>query len=411
MKPSVLVTTTCHWFPTARLAVALANAGFTVGAAHPSRHPLCKTTAVSKTYPYRGLAPLTSFAVAISAMKPDLIVPADDYAARNLHSLYDRESRSGKGELGALIERSLGSPESFSVVNARSAFMQLAEQSGVRVAQTQVIATAGELRRWISRVGLPTVLKADGTSGGDGVRIVHTLEDAEQALRDLQAPPLLARAAKRALVDQDQTLLWPSLLRRRSLVNAQAFVSGSEATSTVACWKGKILASLHFEVLKKADSAGHATVVRLIENADMSKAAEIMVRRLNLSGLLGFDFILEADTGHAYLLEINPRATQVGHLTLGHGRDLPAALYSAVSGESLQPAPIVTDRDTIALFPQEWIRDPGSEFLRSAYHDVPWEEPELVRACVQAGRKQRGWYSEQNADRVLAAACQIPEHK
>ncbi|HTA24106.1 MAG TPA: ATP-grasp domain-containing protein [Terriglobales bacterium] len=296
-------------------------------------------------------------------------------------------------------------------MNARSAFMQLAEQSGVRVAQTQVIATAGELRRWISRVGLPTVLKADGTSGGDGVRIVHTLEDAEQALRDLQAPPLLARAAKRALVDQDQTLLWPSLLRRRSLVNAQAFVSGSEATSTVACWKGKILASLHFEVLKKADSAGHATVVRLIENADMSKAAEIMVRRLNLSGLLGFDFILEADTGHAYLLEINPRATQVGHLTLGHGRDLPAALYSAVSGESLQPAPIVTDRDTIALFPQEWIRDPGSEFLRSAYHDVPWEEPELVRACVQAGRKQRGWYSEQNADRVLAAACQIPEHK
>jgi biotin carboxylase len=289
--------------------------------------------------------------------------------------------------------------------------MQLAEQSGVRVAQTQVIATAGELRRWIFRVSLPTVLKADGTSGGDGVRIVYTLEDAEQALLDLQAPPLLARAAKRAVVDRDQTLLWPSLLRRRSVVNAQAFVSGTEATSTAACWKGKVLASLHFEVLKKADSAGHATVVRLIENADMSKAAEIMVRRLNLSGLLGFDFILEADTGHAYLLEINPRATQVGHLTLGVGRDLPAALYSAVSGESLQPAPIVTGKDTIALFPQEWIRDPGSEFLRSAYHDVPWEEPELVRACVQAGRKQRDWYSQQNADQLLAATCQLPEHK
>jgi hypothetical protein len=411
VKPSVLVTTTCRWFPTARLAVALANAGFTVAAAHPSSHPICKTTAVSKTYPYRGLAPLASFAAAISAMKPDLIVPADDYAARHLHRLYDRESRSGKGELGALIERSLGSPESFSFVNARSAFMQLAEQSGVRVAQTEVIATARELRQWISRVSLPTVLKADGTSGGDGVRIVHTLEDAEQALRELQAPPLLARAAKRALVDHDQTLLWPSVLRRRSVVNAQAYISGSEATSTAACWKGKVLASLHFEVLKKADSAGHATVVRLIENADMSKAAEIMVRRLNLSGLLGFDFILEADTGHAYLLEINPRATQVGHLTLGPGRDLPAALYSAVSGESLQPAPIVTNRDTIALFPQEWIRDPGSEFLRSAYHDVPWEEPELVRACVQAGRNQRTWYSEQNADQLLTSACQIPEHK
>ena len=74
-------------------------------------------------------------------------------------------------------------------------------------------------------------------------------------------------------------------------------------------------------------SSGHATVVRLIDNAEMSAAAEKIARRLNFSGMHGFDFMLEAHTGNAYLIEINPRSTQVGHLTLGLGRDIPAALY------------------------------------------------------------------------------------
>jgi hypothetical protein len=186
-------------------------------------------------------------------------------------------------------------------------------------------------------------------------------------------------------------------------VNAQAFVAGREATSAVACWKGQVLASLHFEVLNKAESAGHATVVRLIENAEMSVATERIVRRLNLSGLHGFDFMLEAQTGNAHLIEINPRATQVGHLTLGPGRDLPAALYAAVSEQALQTAPKVTDNETIALFPQEWARDPGSTYLQSGYHDVPWDEPELVRACVRSRHKWSAWHSQRTSIQTLSA--------
>ena len=29
------------------------------------------------------------------------------------------------------------------------------------------------------------------------------------------------------------------------------------------------------------------------------------------------------------------------------------------------------------------MRDPASPFLTSGYHDVPWEEPELLRACLR----------------------------
>src|SRR2546426_8321551 len=240
------------------------------------------------------------------------------------------------------------------------------------------------------------VLNANGTSGGDGVRIVHTLEQAERAFLELESPPVLARAAKRALVDKDKTLIWPSLLRRRSVVNAQSFVTGREATSAIACWRGTVLAGLYFEVLKKANSAGPATVLRLTENAQMSVAVERIVRRLNLSGVHGFDFLLEAHTGNASLIEINPRATQVGHLALGPGRDLPAALHAILAGGAIRPAPKITENDTIALFPQEWMRDPGSAFLQSGYHDVPWEEPGLIRACVRTSRKQSAWYSQRN---------------
>ena len=404
MKPTVLVAATSHWFPTARLAMALANAGCIVEAVCPPRHPLCQTSAVRRTHTYRGLAPLMSLAAAIAAAKPDLIIPGDDLSTRHLHHLHRQESARGQNgaQACALIERSFGSPESFPIVYQRAAFMRIAEEEGVRAPKTGVIANLEDLRRWTTQMGFPVVLKADGTSGGVGVRIVQTLEDAERAFRALQAPPLLARAAKRALVDQDKTLVWPSLLRRRSVVSAQSMVEGHEATSTVACWQGSVVASLHFEVINKRSSSGPATVMRWIDHAEMSSAVEKMVRRLNLSGLHGFDFMLEAQTGQAYLIEINPRTTQVGHLTLGPGRDLPAALCATMSGSSVQPAAKVTENDTITLFPQEWMRDPASPFLRSSYHDVPWEEPELIRACVRHARKQSVLKAKPNWDPALS---------
>jgi len=390
VNPTVLIVTTSRWFPTARLGMALVKAGCTVDAVCPSGHALGKMSVVRRTYTYRGLMPLKSVRDAIAASSPDFVLPGDDLATCHLHRLYEGESQRGEAgrPMCELIERSLGAPESFPVVYARTAFMDLAQDAGIRAPKTEVIANLAELRKWIVRMGVPTVLKVDGTSGGDGVRVVHTLEEAERAFRTLQAPPLLARAAKRALVDQDKTLVWASLLRRRAVVNAQSFVAGREATSTVACWEGNILASLHFEVLHKRDSSGPSSVLRFIENAEMLTAAETMVRRLKLSGIHGFDFMLERHTGNAHLIEINPRATQVGHLPLGAGRDLPAALYSALSGSPLQAAPRVTENDTIALFPQEWLRDPASTFLTSGYHDVPWEEPELLRACVGKRWKQ-----------------------
>jgi hypothetical protein len=348
-----------------------------------------KTNAVQERYRYHGLLPLTSFSDAINEAKPDLIIPGDDLATQHLHRLHERESRKGnsKSSLQSLIERSLGSADGFPVAYSRITFIDIAREEGIRTPETASIKSASELREWIARFGLPMVLKADGTNGGEGVRIVRAEKDAERAFHALQAPPLLARAAKRTLFDQDAALFRPAILRKQFTISAQKYVHGTEGTSAVACWNGKVIASLHFEVVNKKHAAGHATVVRAIDNAEMTGAAVKLAQRLSLSGLYGFDFMLEAGTRNAYIIEINPRATQVGHLALGPGRDIPAALFSAVSGQTLQVSPPVTEKDTIALFPQEWLRDPASPYLRSAFHDVPWEEPELIRECIVSRKK------------------------
>ncbi len=401
MKPTVLISTTARWFPTARLAIALSNAGFRVEAICPSAHPLRKTGSLARVYGYNGLRPIASFAKAIAASEPDLVIPGDDLAARQLYQLYCQklDQHGPANSCCSLIVRSLGAAEGFPIIFGRTLFMEMARAEGVRAPKTAELHGPGDLDKWMDINKYPVVLKADGTSGGDGVKIAKNLEDGKHAYRTLAAPPLLARAIKRTLLDQDSALLRPSLLRSRSVVNAQEFVPGCEATSAIACWQGRVLASVQFEVIQKAHARGHATVVRRIENADMSMAAERIARRLELSGLHGLDFMLNKTSGEAYLIEINPRSTQVGHLAFGAGHDLAGALYAAVTGDHTKPACSTTENDLIALFPQEWVRDAASPFLSSAYHDVPWGQQELVQACVLSRRRQRAWYSVENAQK------------
>jgi len=131
----------------------------------------------------------------------------------------------------------------------------------------------------------------------------------------------------------------------------------------------------------------------------MESAIVKTVRRLMLSGLHGFDFLLEDQTELPYMIEFNPRSTQVGHLTLGTGRDLPGALYAALTRKPVREAPKVTDNPTIALFPQEWLRDPDSIFLKAGFHDIPWAEPGLIRACLR--NTKRRWPTWQSVEKWL----------
>src|SRR5580698_9064520 len=177
--------------------MAMAQAGFSVDAVCPAGHPIANTSALRTGYPYSGLTPARSIASAITTSKPDLVIPCDDLASLQLHQLYAaEEKRGGAGsEICAVLSRSLGFPTNFPMLYERATFIEMAANEGVRVPKMTVVASLDEMRRWATNVGLPIVLKSDCSSGGEGVRVVRTMPDAERAFSKLHAPPMFAQAA------------------------------------------------------------------------------------------------------------------------------------------------------------------------------------------------------------------------
>ncbi len=384
-----LLLATQRWPTGARLGLALAAAGFRVSLWGPHEHPLLATKACAQHFPSSMFEPMASLESAVLAAKPRLIVPCDDLATQRLQALgHDAMTNSGKRALLSLIEQAIGSPEELGRLTARSYVLGIAAEEGIAVPLNAPVQTPVQLRTWLDANGFPAFLKADGTSGGIGVRPIHNYEQARTTLRTMDTPPHPLRALKRFTFDRDSTLLGPLVRRERPAISVQRAVPGRDANSALFCWRGKVLASISVEVLATAYMRGPSTVLRRIEHPAMDRAADVLAARLGLSGFYGLDFILEEQTGAPWLLEMNGRATQISHLALGAGHDLAAAAFSAVTDTPLHPRAIVTQADTIALFPQEWQRDPASPLLKTAFHDVPWDAPGFVRFYVN---QRGGW--------------------
>jgi predicted ATP-grasp superfamily ATP-dependent carboligase len=171
----------------------------------------------------------------------------------------------------------------------------------------------------------------------------------------------------------------------------QRYVDGWPANVGVACWQGEVLAAVCAESVATTSATGPSTVARVIENAEMLDTAKRVVAALGLSGMIGFDFMIEAATGDAYLIEMNPRNTPICAVRLGPGRDLAEALVARLAARPVRERPARTERDIVVFFPDTWRADPANHFLHSGYHDVPWEQPELVRVLMEPERRERYW--------------------
>jgi hypothetical protein len=119
------------------------------------------------------------------------------------------------------------------------------------------------------------------------------------------------------------------------------------------------------------------------------------------------DFVIERGTGLPYLIEINPRCTQLGHLEATHGGSLAAGLAAVLRGSGRregEPAPVGT---RIALFPQAVAAGPVVKPLVDAsVLDVPVNAPELVAEMTKGLWPARQWiwrmYHTFNRARVQA---------
>ncbi len=377
------------WWPLgARLAMAFLRHGCAVSAVCPPGHPLRFVSDIAGVYPYQGLNSIESLKSAIRTCKPDLIVPCDDGVVWQLHELHIKVP-----DLRPLIEHSLGAPEAYPTIRSRGAFLQVAVDLGIRVPLTQALNSTSELDAMDIAAG--AVLKLDGTWGGTGVAIVRSIAEATRALLELSRPMGAGVAWKRWLINHDPLALWSWRRRETPRVTLQEFVPGRPANAMIACWKGEVLGIVIVEVMTAQGPTGAATVVKLVENAEIKEAARLLARRLGLTGFHGLDFMLERQSGTAYLIELNPRCTQLGHLLLAGKGNLAGTLSAQMRNEEV----VVPGNEecipgtTVAFFPQALNWNPGSPYLRRGYHDVPWEEPRLLRELLRPSWPERQWMS------------------
>ena len=390
----ILLVTTQRWPFVARLAGAFSRLGCHVDAICPSAHVLAGMHVLRRHYPYRLHGTLPALTASIADAAPDLILACDDTAIVRLCQLAQllRQDPAG-GAVANCIERSLGNSATCLQATRRGELMVLAREEKIRIPETAAIHQLCEIGDLLSRTGLPAVVKSSGTFGGVGVAVVHSAAEAATGFAAVHARPSWIRIIKRLIVNRDPSLLEQRRYGDLSDTIVQAFVPDSHpANRAVACWQGEVLAGISVLAVETAGATQPATIVEVIEHPEMTDAAVKIVRRLGLSGFCGLDFMLTRDRRSAYLIEVNPRATPISHLALGPGRDLPAAIVARLQSTPTPETVAITSKNEIALFPYAWLANPANPRLQSAYHDVPWEDADLIHACLaQPWREMSVW--------------------
>lgn len=385
--PKILFTDTNRWAVTARLATTFMKMECNVGAVCPlPGHPLQAVKGVSKLFSYSGYNPTSSLRAAIEAFEPDFVIPSCDRGVRHLHELHAACVRSKEGDSGiaGLIERSLGSAVNFPIVASRSELLSVAQSEGILTPSMRAIDTIADLRSAATEFAFPWVIKADGTWGGRGVRMIRDLEEAERSLLELTKPAGSFELLKRLALNRDRGWVLLEWKRSRPSVIAQSLIDGRPANCAVACWQGKVLAGIAVEVVRAQGLTGPSTVVQVVEGREMLLAAQRIARRLGITGFFGLDFMIDNRTGDVYLIEMNPRCTPPCPLIVGKGRDLTAAICAQIANRPIPDSLPVTMESRVAYFPNmeaenSQLNDPSFE---DAYYDIPAGQPELVDALL-----------------------------
>ena len=324
----------------------------------------------------RPFAILPSIRHAVRASAPDLIVPTDDTAVLLLHDLVQQYP-----EFSPLIEHSLGSSRHISLLRSRRQFLTLADSLGIPCPQTSKVESSARIDAIILANKFPTVLKFDGTSGGYGVVLARDPDQLQRGYQMLQHHRLPLRSLKRFLIDNEVAALHRLKASSPDEITCQSFIPGIAANGLFVVQRGQMLAHIQVRVVRALSETGAAVIVDRIHHPAILDAAQKIASKLELSGFFGLDFILHADTDEPYLLEINPRATQLCHIPLDPEQNsfstLADAIYFLASGNIPKHMTQLPIHDRFAFFPQVFTLPSDDPALATAAIDRP-DNPALV---------------------------------
>jgi hypothetical protein len=374
-----------------RMAMRFALAGCRVHAVYPSKaHPLAATQAVGKHFHWSVTAPLESLLSSIRARGDAVVIPCDGLAVRHLHALFSTLPAARDGsDVARVIERSLGDPTAYLLLDSRHEVQTAARAEGLKAADSFAIGMTTDPAALVRTLPFPWLLKLDYSRSGTSGRIVRDLAEAKAFIRRAGSPPGLARALRPVLVSGDRAALGEWLHASQPGLSVQRPVEGETAIAVAACLRGELLALIAVQILSRVGQTGAPALSRIIENPEMEQTARKMSKVLGLTGFHEFKFVLRADSGEAWLTEFNPHCAFPAHLNAGAGRDLVDVFCRRVLGAPPKEETPIHPGPLVACFPQAWIADPADPILETGAYDIPSQDPQLVKRLMQLARRDR----------------------
>ncbi len=372
----------------ARLPKSIKAAGFEVAALCFPQSFLAKTryldqifllTKNSLTKTMNADKTLKQLVEVMTIWSPDLLIFGDESTVAFGHYLVQNSAKFKTllpDPILQVIKSSLGDPEFFEATLFKNKTLEVAHSLGIRAPAAVSVTTSDATLEVAKKSGYPIVLKKEFGCSGVGVKVCSNQADLLEKLPDfLPHPTSPFKSQIRRFMKRD----W---FPEPKVLSVQQFIKGVTAMYPVVAIKGEVLAGFAAVKDLTVSATGPSSVIRFINHSEMQATAIALIKEFKFTGFASFDFILEEGTNHAYLLECNPRPVSILHLAALVGIDISEALFVRLQGQEWEPQFTVEKDLSIALFPQEWKRDSSSENLRQLHHDVPWDDPELLKAYI-----------------------------
>jgi hypothetical protein len=402
MRPTILLFALADRIAPARLPHALRDIGVDVGLLAEPDCLLAQSSYIDYRFPISiartrmgFLAPIVRV---IGEFKPLLVIPCDDPAVQLLQhlSVAHEGARAPGGQLPVPVPpsvretllRSLGDPRSYPTRNSRTRARAAAAALGIATPTGAAVPHFQAAESFAQQHGYPVVLKREHRGPGSNVRVCASPRELRTTYADLASGidegwGLRKRARYVTWSVLSGFRLAGDLCRTRqegpSLV-IEAFVAGRPASYTLSAYSGRLLAGIaSIAEHTYPEPGGRASVARCINDKVMTEAARRMVARLGFTGFGGADFIRDDAGRKLWFTKFDPRPTPLTHLGHLAGGELCMPLLAAVSGTT--PIPQRPAKETtVALFPQDWMRDPDAADRGAEHLDMPEDDPRLLAA-------------------------------
>lgn len=374
MKPSdlpigaprvLIVSLVPRWFGIARLPQALTEAGIQCAALCPEKSFLARSSYLAQRHfvtpeTLGAKLPLDQIEAACHAFLPQWIVIADEHAVAWVLNGLSGQAGAVSPSLRALLQRSMGQPQAYAVGANKWAMSAHAGRLSITQPHTAKLAEARDIAAFAQKCPPPWIVKPALGFGGGGVRVCHTPGEAARAF---------------ALGSGEQLI--------------QQFVPGETWMCAFFAFEGRIKAAL--TVVKEFQNppvTGPSTVVRFEATPKLRDLATRLIAGLGFSGFGSIDAVMRMD-GKCWFIEFNPRPVPIVHLGKRAGPNLCEAFARTLAGQTYQEPRLREMHWRIALYPQEFLRDPSGAGTKGCEIDRPEEDPQLLAAMQAYLDKQK----------------------